>query len=331
MGRKRDHIGLVTLVAYSLGFALVLSFLIVWLYTRSTSILEENLRDRLRTYALLSAMQFTAEEIDDIRTPDDMQTPSFVGLISRLRVIKEAIPDATYVYIMRRTENPMELEFVLEDDMLDSFEELDLNGDGVLEEDEVVVVPGERFDISDVPMMQGPAFEGAAADEKITRDQWGAWVSGYAPILDDDGNAVAILGVDMRASHFLASAHRIFSPVSVLAVLGLIFLSVGVYVIFVLQGRLRFVQEMDCKRRALVRSASHKLGGPLSSLRWWLELLDSNAAVEQMHEAKQQLQDATDRIAAVSSELEEAIKSDLISDKELNEKLAEETQESLKC
>lgn len=46
-------------------------------------------------------------------------------------------------------------------------------------------------------MMKG--FLSPSADRKIVKDKWGIFLSGYAPIKNDKGESVAILGVDMSA------------------------------------------------------------------------------------------------------------------------------------
>jgi putative nucleotidyltransferase with HDIG domain len=45
----------------------------------------------------------------------------------------------------------------------------------------------------------GNAFSGPSADRELVTDEWGVFLSGYAPIRDDKGNAVAILGIDLDA------------------------------------------------------------------------------------------------------------------------------------
>jgi len=56
----------------------------------------------------------------------------------------------------------------------------------------------EEYNISNYPEMKR-AFYGPIADQKMSRDIFGRWISGYAPIYDRHGKAVAIVGVDMSA------------------------------------------------------------------------------------------------------------------------------------
>ena len=57
---------------------------------------------------------------------------------------------------------------------------------------------GEEYEY--IPSMK-KAFSGtASADEELLKDEWGTFLSGYAPILAKDGSVVGIVGVDMDAS-----------------------------------------------------------------------------------------------------------------------------------
>ncbi len=65
------------------------------------------------------------------------------------------------------------------------------------DEDDPVEV-GEKLDVYEDML---PAFQGeASADRKITRDQWGTFLSGYAPLYSKDGEILGIIGVDCDAS-----------------------------------------------------------------------------------------------------------------------------------
>ena len=82
---------------------------------------------------------------------------------------------------------------------------------------------GEEYDISEYPQMQ-LAFERPIADEEITIDKWGVWLSAYAPIYDEEGTAVAILGMDMDAGNVLAAEKKLKSIIA-LIFLGALLLS----------------------------------------------------------------------------------------------------------
>lgn len=321
-----DRRELLLTIVVSLLFLAALAAGTVLLYTRSTAILRADLRDRLATQAALAAMQFSAPEIEAITGRADRNTALFRTLVDRAERIRLQIPDAAYLYVMRRTEDPDTLAFVIENDMLLPAAAVDRNGDGTLQPDEEISQPGDLFDIADVPALRQTAFEGPAADEAITRDQWGWWMSGYAPIRNTRNDAVAVLGIDMHADRFVAMTRRVFSPLALsLALLGLLFVGGG-SAAMLRRRRLRLLQRIDAERRTLVTVASHKLGGPIATVRWWTEILREGTGGKpgERREAERQLDDASVRLSEVMQHLDEASTAGG-SEKELWQRLAKET------
>jgi len=76
------------------------------------------------------------------------------------------------------------------------------------------------------------AFSGPTADREINvLDQWSVALSGYAPIFDAKGNAVAIVGVDVKSDELALTFRQIdrtflalvgLSALAALALMGLI-------------------------------------------------------------------------------------------------------------
>jgi len=88
--------------------------------------------------------------------------------------------------------------------VLDSAIPYDLNGDGEIDENEDKAHLGEPYDVSEFPEMQRCYLEGKpTADKEFTKDKWGVWLSGYAPIKDKVGRVVAIVGVDFNVTTVL--------------------------------------------------------------------------------------------------------------------------------
>jgi putative nucleotidyltransferase with HDIG domain len=69
-------------------------------------------------------------------------------------------------------------------------------------------LPGHRYDARRTPALLA-GFVRQSADEEVSTDQWGATLSGYAPVVDADGRTIAVLGVDMDAGR-LDLARRVF-------------------------------------------------------------------------------------------------------------------------
>jgi len=172
---------------------ILVSFLTINLfYTRAHYVQRDNLRSRLVGIASTAALMIDAESLTRIVTSGDERSPEYQKVRVTLRRIKQSNPDIRYIYTMRKTSTPGEYAFIV-----DEAEDIDENGNGILEPQERHATIGEPYTVNTPEL--GLAFEGPIADREMTRDKWGVWLSGYAPIFDSTLKVVAILGIDMEA------------------------------------------------------------------------------------------------------------------------------------
>lgn len=60
------------------------------------------------------------------------------------------------------------------------------------------------------------AFNGiASADDEVYKDDWGVFLSGYAPIKNSEGKVVAIVGVDIDARHILERKNAVIKGIAI--------------------------------------------------------------------------------------------------------------------
>jgi PAS domain S-box-containing protein len=155
-------------------------------------------REKLVAIALSAASQVDLKKHEKIKGEEDILSPEYQKVQSVLQGIKNANPAVDDIYTMRKTDSPNVWQFVL-----GASETEDKNGNGSIEENETAVKIGEKYDVSKLAEMQ-KAFDLAIADEEINCDKWGCFFSGYAPIRDETGNALAIVGVDIKADDVVA-------------------------------------------------------------------------------------------------------------------------------
>ncbi len=299
----------ITLGAVSIGVLVCwgMASMALYLYNRGRTILDEEVRSSLRTTAAVGALQFSARDLALFHTHEDAKRPAYRGVVAQLQAIKSAMPTLRYAYIMRRTKDPAMLEFVADADSLLGFEEADLNHNGTLEADEELSLPGDLYDVQDNPVLQGTVWNAPAVDTEWYSDQWGTWLSGYAPIRDAAGNTVAILGIDMSAAVYEHQVQRLFSALSVVATIAVVMLFATIIALSIWRQQIAVLEEVDHERSALVSLAFHQLGTPLSILRWWIDILRGQAAnnAELLHTCTQ-FEDATARIGNVYGALKDA-------------------------
>jgi hypothetical protein len=155
-------------------------------------------------------------------------------LAERLDELRRRATEVRFVWIMRHAPHgDGQMEIVISNATYLSPQELDINGNGRVDPDEEVAQPGDLFDANPYPALIA-GFEGPTADAGSEEtDQWGIALSGYAPVRDWSGRAIAVLGVDISArdlkGHF-ATLHRArlvaLAVTGVLAVLALVLLLV---------------------------------------------------------------------------------------------------------
>ncbi len=247
-------------------------------YTRSQLLMKSELQDRLRVTASLATGYFDPAELDRIRGREDLGSDHLRSIVSRLEQLKATIPNVRYVYLMRQTSDENTLEFIADSDTLKPPAVLDVNHDGTLEPNEEPSLPGDPYDVTNMPALRVNAFSGPAADDNLTQDQWGSFFSGYAPIRRSDGSVAAIIGIDVDAASYGVLINQVFSPFALLlfVMLGVAF---SIYFLYVLtlrrqemQGRLHEI------RSGILQLTFHQLGAPLTAFKWSLEILKDHAS-----------------------------------------------------
>ncbi|HNX69307.1 MAG TPA: HD domain-containing protein [Candidatus Omnitrophota bacterium] len=171
----------------------------------------EQLRNRLTILASSVALSLDAEAIKAIPlNRAGIETPAFQKIYGILRRIKEENPSIGYIYVMARTERPDVLQFVVDPDPY------------LRRNEGLSAYPGDRYSTVHFPNMP-QAFSVPFAEKEVGTDEWGSMLSGYAPIRDEKGNAVAILGIDLMASDILVVQKAFHERAVVVFLIGAIF------------------------------------------------------------------------------------------------------------
>ena len=124
-------------------------------------------------------------------------------------------------------------------------------------------LPGDVFRDT-TPRMWETMRSGEARFDGASTDEWGTWVSAYASIADDEGNFIALFGVDMSHGQYISDIMIRMSP-PVLISLG--FLTVLVFVQLSLS---RSRQQLE-REKELLSVASHEVRSPMVSIKWVLD------------------------------------------------------------
>ena len=148
------------------------------LYRGAHSALREQMREALKGIASTAAIQIQYDLHRSIRTPADKSSPAYLQLRSQLQQVLKRNPRIRDLYTMRPTKDPNIFQFVVDADGEDPAE------------------IGKNYNTAECPDMR-TGLRRPAADAEPTKDKWGIWISGYAPIKDAAGRTDGIVGVDM--------------------------------------------------------------------------------------------------------------------------------------
>ena len=202
------------LIVFTLLFTIAFALSFLWFYNFATALAMDNLRSDLIGTAITAASAIDLDEHTMVFEAGKEDDPDYTRIADILRQVQAANPKVAAIYTMVRSDNLNELLFVVSAD----------------ENPETRAGLREPYDVSEFPQMFD-AFNGPAADPKITMDKWGAWFSGYAPIVDAEGRGAAIVGIDMIAQDVIDVQTRI-KRTSILA-FTLVYLGLFVAVFFI--------------------------------------------------------------------------------------------------
>lgn len=181
------------------------------MYRHTLELMQKQIGERLTAIASTAAGEIDAKDLEPLRFARDMKLPEYQRVFKQLNEIRDRNENVKWVYIMRPTENPNIWEFVADANAnyYIPLHDRDLNNNGTNDEEDENVFPGVRYDstgqILSTAAWRRSFYETAA-------DQWGNYISGSAPIFSVNGEAIAVLGLDMDVSDFFQEIQNAFVP-----------------------------------------------------------------------------------------------------------------------
>jgi putative nucleotidyltransferase with HDIG domain len=207
------------LMILAMLFTALVSNLLIYRFSLQAQFRQ--LREQLIIIAKTTAIMVDAEELMQIPLkPEGVNSPQYKSISAKLGKIQEVNPQIRYIYTLTETENSDILQFIV-DPMKPSREEKIKH---------LVAYPGRKYNASRFPQML-KSFDGPNADDKLMIDEWGVSLSGYAPILDASGKAVAILGVDIMAGQVYKMQKELHLRAIIVLILGFVLsLILGIFI-----------------------------------------------------------------------------------------------------
>ncbi len=184
--------------AFALGVVTVLLMLagiylsLLTLHGTAKASLFEELRRHVTDLASTAALMVDPAWVRAVSGPDPEAAPEARRLTALLAEIDDHVPDIRYMWLMKRSRTgPSTMEFVAVSVQQPP------EGTAWTASTPAPARPGQLFDASPFPeLLKG--LEGPTADRSYDlTDEWGVALSGYAPVRDETGHAIAVLGVDI--------------------------------------------------------------------------------------------------------------------------------------
>jgi hypothetical protein len=146
-------------------------------YVRAMDNLMRSLQSRLLNSAALLSQTIDAADLHGIQSADDRGQAAYLDALEKVRRVRRTNPDIAFLYVMRRADDGT-VQFVVDSD-----------------ETEAQAVPGQVYDDVVPEMLEG--FHLPVVDKDLYEDEWGVFLSGYAPLRNGEGRY--LVGIDMRA------------------------------------------------------------------------------------------------------------------------------------
>lgn len=205
-------------------------------------------REHILERAATIAVAVPQEELSELSgTEDDLGTPAYETLKSFLTRMRSVNGDARFLYVIGKN---------LEGNLF-------FYADSEPAESADYSPPGQVY-YEATPAMQELFEDGRRRTEGPDQDRWGLWMSGYAPVVDESGTVVAMLGMDLPANRYLGDAFA-YAMLPILV-------SLLLMLVIVAAERTRRRETAYLEQKAEFLSiASHEIRTPLTGIRWAIE------------------------------------------------------------
>jgi len=179
-------------ISFSIVAAITSALLTFALYLTVKTQLHQDIRQRLYDIVNIAALQVDGDAHATLVDPAQEGNTAYMRIKHVLQNIRDRETDIRFVYTWRRDANGR-LIFVV---------------DAETDPKEISHL-GDIYDSAEPSILEELAtLDHTMVDKEINTDQWGAWLSGYAPFYRSDGQMEGILGIDIAASKVLAHERR---------------------------------------------------------------------------------------------------------------------------
>ncbi len=195
MSHRYARLGTKLGVSFSVLAIIISALLTFALYQTVRRQLREDIREHLRSIASIAALQVDADAHATLMEPSQEGNAAYMRIKRVLQRIRDNSPNIRFIYTWRFNDAG-ELVFVV--DAETNPKDISHLGDIYHSDDEKEL----RQKLADI--------KGPMAAEEFDTDEWGVWLSGYAPFYKSDGRMEGIIGMDIAAADVISHERQFF-------------------------------------------------------------------------------------------------------------------------
>jgi len=203
-----------------MGLLAVASACLTILFYGYTSNLNfKRTQDRVISISSTAALQFSPDDINALQVEQDWKKPEWAKVVNQLKNVRLSNDGIFFAYIYRKNSiDANKFEFVADSHSIDPYantdddssNNVDVNYDGKISTEDILQWPGQSYELpTDESLM---AFNSPIATSNYYADQWGKFLTGYAPIKNYKGETIAVLGVDIQPEKIQELTLRTITP-----------------------------------------------------------------------------------------------------------------------
>ena len=194
-------------IGFSVFFAIFITTYFIYHYSLNAQ--KGEIKEGLLRTARIVAAFIDEDQHKNFVDRSQEQLPEYINAIKPLEAALEADESIEYLYtaILKNDE----VFFIL-----DATPAGDADNDGV--EDKAHIM--EAYPEASHEIIQALKTKQTVVSEEPYTDRWGAFISGYIPLLDSNGEIVGVLGIDIKAENYFARLEPIKRATTRAMVLG---------------------------------------------------------------------------------------------------------------
>jgi signal transduction histidine kinase len=288
-----------------LGLSVIFTVVIAYIiFIEIQGLFKYSLQEKVKAIASTAALQFNAEELDQIKGPESVETEIYRKTVLQLQEIRIQNPTLRFVDIFKRTDEAHLFAYVADADSMHPEIPIDLNADGIIDEEDALNYPGDIYDGTDVPNFVENAFIKPDVDSELEWSQWGFTLDASAPIFYENGTSDYVFNISVDVSEFIRQSEIAFIPYAILVFIFVVLLTMlTLSLVRMWRSRVEFFQEQDRQKNELLSMVSHQLATPITSVKWYIEMMTTGDLGKITKEQKDHLQS----VLSISSDLTDLV------------------------